>query len=122
MANQHHVNFIQYIFDEDGQEHLCLTYRCELDFVPFVGMMISVNKPFLEWEFQVEQVLWTASSNPKFVCNMKKIKYSPNELDPHWQSIHSFIEICNYFKEMSKGSKEWGERVTLDLSHYNFRE
>jgi hypothetical protein len=122
MANQHHVHFIQYIFDEDGKEHLSLSYRCELDFVPFVGMMIEVEKPFLEWEFQVEKVLWTTSLNPKFVCNMKKIKYSPNELDPHWQSIHSFTEVSNWFKEVSKRSKEWEERVTLELSHYNFRK
>jgi hypothetical protein len=122
MANQHHVHFIQYIFDEDGEEHLILNYRCELDFGPFIGMMIGFDKPFTEWEYQVEKVVWTTSSKPKFLCHMKNIKYSSNDVDPHWQSVHSFTEVQNYFEKIIDFSKELESLVTLSLSHYNFRD
>ena len=122
MPNQYHVQFIQYIFDEDGKEHLILNYRCDLDFAPFIGMMIGFEKPFMEWEYHVEKVLWTTHSEPNFVCQMKEIKYSPTDVNPHWQSVFCFTDIRNYFDKIIEYNKDMENWIAFKLTHYNLKD
>lgn len=123
MPNLHNVQFVQYIFAQDGKEHLIINYTCIVDFVPMPGMNINFDKPFMEWEYQVEKVLWTTSSKPKFLCKMKNITYCPGDVDPLWQSVHSFTEIRSYFEGIIDFHKELEDAwLTIRLSHYNFRD
>jgi hypothetical protein len=114
------VQFIQYIFDVDGQRHLSLDYRVRTDFVPFTGVYIEFHKPFFEWEFQVETVKWTDYSDPNFIATLKEIKYDPSSVRADWMNINSFEQIYQFYKIHQQDIFS-EENRSFKVSDYNFR-
>jgi hypothetical protein len=115
------VQFIQYIFNEAGNKHLIVTWNEEIDFVPSIGMFIDINKPYMEWEFQIEKVVWDprggpkSRQNPVFTCKMKKIKFLKEEVDTNWLGIEDWDGVVSFYED---NKEEEGWRVNLyDLSH-----